>query len=141
MEGETMEKKVVLSFSPELTFRSFMNDIIRDYNININIIKADIEIAKGGRLLVTLGGEEDEIAAAEKFLTDNGVVINPMGSTIKLDRDRCIACGACTSACPSGALTIGAPDWTLNFNPDKCIICKLCVKSCPIKLFSVEFAE
>ena len=33
-----MEKKVLLSFTPELTFRSFMNDIINDYNVTINIV-------------------------------------------------------------------------------------------------------
>ena len=38
-----MEKKVLLSFTPELTFRSFMNDIIKNYNVEINIVKADIE--------------------------------------------------------------------------------------------------
>ncbi|MBO5758521.1 MAG: 4Fe-4S binding protein [Rikenellaceae bacterium] len=136
-----MEKKVLLSFAPELTFRSFVNDIIKNYNVNINIIKADIEIAKGGKLIVTLAGEESDVVAAEQFLTDNGVVISRMGSAIKFDQNRCVACGSCTSSCPSGALTITAPDWTLNFNPDKCIMCKMCLKSCPMKLFSIEFAE
>ena len=136
-----MEKKVLLSFAPELTFRSFVNDIIKNYNININIIKADIEIAKGGKLLVTLEGDDEEVAAVEKFLTDNGVVISRMGSAITFNQSRCVACGSCTSSCPSGALTITAPDWTLNFNPDKCIMGKLCLKSCPMKLFSIEFAE
>ena len=136
-----MEKKVLLSFTPELTFRSFMNDIIKNYNVEINIVKADIEVAKGGKLLVTLTGEEDNIAAAESYLADSGVKISRVGSAVTFDQSRCISCGSCASSCPVGALTITAPDWKLKFNPDKCIICKLCLKSCPMRLFSVEFAE
>ena len=136
-----MEKKVLLSFTPELTFRSFMNDIINDYNVTINIVKADIEIAKGGKLLVVLDGSEEDLAGAEKYLAENGVKISKVGSAVTFDQSRCISCGSCASACPVGALTIAAPDWKLQFNPEKCIICKLCLKSCPMRLVSVEFAE
>ena len=42
---------------------------------------------------------------------------------------------------PSGALSIGAPDWKLRFQPDKCVVCKLCITACPLKLFHIEFAD
>ena len=55
-------------------------------------------------------------------------------------REKCIDCGACTSSCLAGALSIQAPDWKLKFDPDKCVVCKLCLGSCPLGLFEIEFA-
>lgn len=51
--------------------------------------------------------------------------------------DRCVHCGACTSVCQSGALSMDRSDWSLVFAKDKCFICRLCVKACPVKAMGV----
>ena len=118
-----------------------MYDLVKRYDIRINILKAEIEAGKSGKLLVELEADELLLEQGLAFLTDNGVTVSPLASKISYDESQCINCGNCASACFSHALTIGEPDWKLKFNPEKCIVCKLCLKSCPLKLFRIEFSE
>ncbi len=136
-----MIKKLVLSFPVDATDRSLTYDLVKRYDIRINILKAEIEAGKSGKLLVELEAEEEQLEKGITYLEENSVTVSPLASKISYDKSRCINCGNCASACFSHALTIGAPGWELQFNPEKCIVCKLCLKSCPLKLFRIEFAE
>lgn len=136
-----MIRKVILSFPVDATDRSLTYDLVKQFDIRINILKAEIQAGKSGSLLVELEAEEELLAKGIAYLTDNGVTVSPVSSKVSYNADLCINCGNCVSACFSHALTIGAPDWKLHFNPEKCIACKLCLKSCPLKLFQIEFAE
>ncbi|MBP3331637.1 MAG: 4Fe-4S binding protein [Tidjanibacter sp.] len=133
-----MELKYILTFPPESTFKSLIYDLVKEYNIRLSILRAEIEIGKGGQLIMAIENEQDNIGEAIEFLKSNGVSVSSMSDKVFHDSSRCVHCGSCVSSCPSGALTIAAPDWKLNFNPDKCIVCKLCLKSCPMGLFSME---
>ncbi|RIV42202.1 4Fe-4S binding protein [Flagellimonas pelagia] len=81
------------------------------------------------------------------------------------DTDLCTQCGACSMACPSGALRIKAfeseglviPDsfdfvpfqeegfdlmsYTIQVNPDQCTGCQNCVDACPAKALVMEKSE
>lgn len=136
-----MIKKVILSFPVDATDRALTYDLVKQYDIRINILKAEIQAGKSGNLLVELEAEDDKLEQGIGYLTANGVTVSPVSSKVSRDESRCINCGNCASACFSHALTIGAPDWRLKFNPEKCIACKLCLKACPLKLFRIEFDE
>lgn len=136
-----MIKKVVLSFPVDATDRSLTYDLVKLFDIRINILKAEIQAGKSGNLLVELEADENKLEEGIQYLTGCGVTVSPVSSKVSYDETLCINCGMCVSSCFSHALTIGAPDWKLHFNPEKCIACKLCLKSCPLKLFRIEFAE
>ena len=120
-----MTTKVILYFPSDATDKAVTYDLVKRYDLRINILRAEIEARRSGSLLVEL----------------NGVTVSPVASKIAYDRDRCIDCGNCALACFPQALTIGAPDWRLHFDPERCIACKLCLKSCPLGLFHIEFTE
>lgn len=136
-----MIKKVVLSFPVDATDRSLTYDLVKLYDIRINILKAEIQAGKSGNLLVELEASNEQLEAGIAYLTESGVTVSPVSSKVSYDESLCTNCGMCVSSCFSHALTIGAPDWKLQFNPERCIACKLCLKACPLKLFRIEFAE
>ncbi len=45
-------------------------------------------------------------------------------------RARCVDCGACAAHCPTGALTIGNPEWKLGYDDSLCTACGACAPSC-----------
>lgn len=136
-----MVRKVVLTFPADSADRSLMYDLVKRFDIRINILKAEIEAGKYGKMLAELTADAKPLEEGIAYLTECGVTVSPLASKISYDENRCIHCGNCASACVSQALTIGAPDWKLHFNPEKCIVCELCLKSCPLRLFKIEFSE
>lgn len=56
-------------------------------------------------------------------------------SLLKVDETLCIACGACISTCPFGALSMG--EITVVCDGNLCTGCGACVSSCPVSALSV----
>lgn len=56
-------------------------------------------------------------------------------SLLKVDETLCIACGACISTCPFGALSMG--ERTVECDGNLCTGCGACVSSCPVSALSV----
>ena len=76
-----MEKKLLLSFPPEATFQSFAYELVKDYDLRINILKAEIEIGKGGKLLMAIEAPEENIERGKMDLEHefrrNGIIPEP----------------------------------------------------------------
>jgi ferredoxin len=54
---------------------------------------------------------------------------------VKIDKDACIACGACIDACPLGIIEVNnAAELT---DEDACIECGACVDACPVDAISL----
>ena len=50
----------------------------------------------------------------------------------KVDKAKCIGCGACVSVCPVGVFELKSGK-SVPVNADQCIKCGACVTSCPVK--------
>ncbi|MDR1951505.1 MAG: 4Fe-4S binding protein [Bacteroidales bacterium] len=136
-----MIKKVVLTFPAETAETPITYVLVKEFDVQINILKASIEAGKSGTLFLELKADEDNLEKAIAYLEKSGVKVCPIASRISYDDKKCICCGNCASACVSQALSIAKPDWKLKFDTEKCILCKLCLKTCPLKLFKIEFSE
>lgn len=136
-----MVKKVVVTFPAGSAGRSLTYELIKKFDIMVSIIKADIDAGRNGKLVLELDADREHLGQAIDYMKQSGVDVSPLESKITYDSDRCINCGACTSSCLSGALSIQAPDWKIVFQPDKCIVCKLCITACPLKLFHSSFED
>ncbi len=55
----------------------------------------------------------------------------------KIDKEKCIACGACEGTCPSGAISEDE-DGKYVIDPNKCTDCGECVDICAAEAISKE---
>ncbi|MFN9908279.1 MAG: 4Fe-4S binding protein [bacterium] len=84
-----------------------------------------------------LSGDIDDLAAAEQWLETQGIGLDRATGDIRIDRERCVDCGICSSLCPSGALRCAAPSWQLHFDAKRCLLCEQCIPSCPLEAIAL----
>jgi ferredoxin len=111
--------------------------LVKDYNLMINILNADISLNKVGKLVVDISGEDEDIEKGLQYVRSLGITVKIFNKAIIWKEEECIHCGACTGVCPSGALSMNPEDWTLSFHREKCLICGLCVNACPINVMNI----
>jgi ferredoxin len=131
-------KKVVLSFPPDIVKKPITYHLVKDYDLIINILRAEIKEEEAGRMVLDIEGDEKNIENGLTFLREQGVGIQEAARDISLDTELCIDCGACTAVCLSQALSMNKDTWKLKFDKDNCLFCELCVKACPLQIIKVE---
>lgn len=134
-----VKKRMVLRFPSSTVNEPITYVLIKEYDILVNILNADITHGKEGNLLVEMSGEEDKVDEALVYLEEKKVEISPVVKNILFREDECIHCGACASVCFPGALNMNPESRMLTFSPEKCVACELCIKACPIQLFELNF--
>ncbi len=139
MPAKNTKRRMVLRFPPRRIEEPITYTLIKDYDIIVNILNADISHGKEGSLLIEMKGLKDNIDKAISYLEYNEIEYSPVGKSIHYKEDHCIHCGACTSVCFSGALNMDKTSRSLIFKPENCIACELCIKACPLQLFELNF--
>lgn len=112
--------------------------LIKDFDLCLNILHADIGLNKLGKLIVDIEGEEENIEKGLEFVEEQGLQYKLFSKSIIWQEDDCVHCGACTAVCPSGALQMDKSDWSLTFDKEKCLVCECCVRACPLKVMCVS---
>ncbi|HOJ09331.1 MAG TPA: 4Fe-4S binding protein [Clostridiales bacterium] len=130
--------KVTMYFPSNKITAPVTYHLIKDYNLMLNILNADVSLNKIGTLVVDIEGEEKDIEAGLEFVKSQGADYKVFSKSIIWQEESCVHCGACTAVCPSGALTMDKTDWNLTFDKEKCLVCELCVKACPLKVMCVR---
>ncbi|HOA34712.1 MAG TPA: 4Fe-4S binding protein [Bacillota bacterium] len=128
-----IKQKLVFRFPPSVVEQPFIYRLVRDFDLMVNILRADINPDKEGRLMLELSGSEPDYRRAIEWLKQQGVRILNLKQQITWNEDRCTHCGACSVICPSGALELSRPAMTVTFDESKCIVCELCLKACPAR--------
>lgn len=134
-----IKKKVILNFSPENVERPVTYQLIKKYDLWVNILQAKFEPKLGGKLLLELKGSENQIKEGLSFVRQIGVEVMLLEQEVLWDEKRCIDCGACVSICPTGVLSLDKVTYKLKFDYEKCIVCGNCVEACPLQAIKVTF--
>jgi len=125
--------KARLRFSPSIVSNTLISDTIKRFDINFNILRADIS-PKGGNMLVEISGQQAEESI--QYMEDQGIQVFPVKKVVKQDEEKCIDCGACVSLCPVNAISI-KEDWSVEIDNQSCIGCGFCTLSCPMKAINL----
>ncbi|SPF43761.1 4Fe-4S ferredoxin, iron-sulfur binding domain protein [Syntrophobacter sp. SbD1] len=132
-------RRLVLRFPKEIVDQPIIINLVRDYNLDFNILKAQIFPRKEGLLVLELRGSADDFDSGVLYLEKAGVQVEPVGQGIRRNEDKCYHCGSCTAVCPTGALHVKRPEMEIEFESDRCSACELCVKTCPVRAMIVTF--
>ncbi|MBE0466382.1 MAG: 4Fe-4S binding protein [Candidatus Desulforudis sp.] len=129
--------KVVLRFPAEVSDKPLIYYLVKDFDLMVNILKANINPHKQGTMIMELRGDNLDDGLA--YLASRGVAVQPLSEEIVRHEDRCISCGACTAICPTGALYIERPAMAVHFDGEKCVVCQMCTRACPVRAMEVRF--
>ena len=132
-------RRVVLHFPRSLVDQAIMCRLVREFNLDFNILKASVTPKEEGLLVVELSGAKVDYEQAMKYLKETGVEIQPLSQDVVRNEAKCIHCGACVVLCPTSALTVEPFTRTVTFKNAKCIACGICVPSCPLRAMEIRF--
>jgi len=125
--------KAWLKFSPSIVNKAVISDLIKNYDVSFNILRADIT-PKGGKMLIEISGSEAQKGI--DYLEKEGIQLDPIKKVVKKDEEKCMDCGECISLCPVKAIDMDS-SWTVNLDDQKCIGCGFCTTSCPTKAIKI----
>lgn len=129
-EDIAVSRRVVLHFPPSLADKPIMCRLAKHFNLEFNILKASITPKEEGLLVVELSGAAGDYEKGTKYLTEVGIVVQPLSQDIIRNEARCTHCGACVVLCPSGAFTVDPATRRVDFDGTRCVACGICVPAC-----------
>lgn len=135
----SISRRVVLHFPRILVDQPIVYRLVKDYNLEFNILKASVTPKEEGLMVLELSGEQRDYERGMQYLAGIGVGIQPLSQNVIRNEARCTHCGACITICPTGAFTLELPSRRVNFQAEKCIACGLCIKPCPPRAMEVRF--
>ena len=135
----TVTKRIVLRFPRRLVDRPIIYRLVKDYDLEFNILKASVIPEDEGLLVLQLKGAQKEYDRGIQFLLKTGVQIQSLSQDVTRNEERCTSCGACVTICPTEALVVDRESSVVQFYADKCIACGLCIKACPPRAMEVHF--
>jgi L-aspartate semialdehyde sulfurtransferase ferredoxin len=133
-----VKRKLVLSFPEKIVTKPITYKLVKEFDLEFNILRAEITPNMEGKMLIELKGDKTRIDEATEYLTRTGVTVQEAAKDIIVDKNLCVNCGVCTSICITQALTLDSKTHELKFDKEKCILCELCLDCCPVSAIKVN---
>ncbi len=132
-------KRIVLHFPRRLVDRPIVSRLVKDFNLDFNILKASVTPDEEGLLVMEVTGNQDDYDKGIRYLTKTGVRIQSLGQDVSRNEERCTHCGACITICPTKAFEVDPLTRYVQFDGEKCMACGMCIKACPPRAMEVHF--
>jgi ferredoxin len=131
-------RRLILNFPEKIVTKPITYRLIKDYDLQFNILRAEITANVTGKILLEIMGSKNKIEEGIKFLESEGVSIQEASKDIIVDKEQCIDCGVCTSICITQALILDKNNYQLIFDKNKCILCGFCQNCCPVNAIKLN---
>jgi len=134
------EDRIVLHIPAKLVTEPLIYHLIKDFDVAVNILKAEVVENDDGLLVLGIQGSPDALKKGKAFLAAKGVRLQALQRDVQLKEDRCTHCGACVGQCPTAALYV-TDDYEVKLDPEKCIACGHCAIACAYDAVDVMFED
>ncbi|MEW6554119.1 MAG: NIL domain-containing protein [Actinomycetota bacterium] len=131
--------KIVLHFPHEQVDKPIVSKLVRDFNLDFNILKASITPREEGLLVLEITGKEKDYERGMAYIESCGVTIQPLSQDIRRNELKCTHCGACIAVCPTDALFVKRDSMEVGFDDEECVACELCIKVCPPRAMEIHY--
>ncbi|MCD6584107.1 MAG: (Fe-S)-binding protein [Candidatus Omnitrophota bacterium] len=132
------KRRVVLHFPKELVDKPIVYRLVKDFNLEFNILKAEVNPREEGVLVLEIKGEDADLEKGMEYLKKSGVRVQPLSQDVSMDRNKCVDCTICIPLCPTQAL-VRNDNFEVEFIKERCIACGICISVCPYKAMSIRF--
>ncbi|MFC1917620.1 NIL domain-containing protein [Chloroflexota bacterium] len=134
-----VSRKIVLRFPKRIVERPILYRLVKDYDLEINILQASISPEKEGLMVMELKGSQQQYDKGVQFLMKTGVKIQALSQDVTRNEEKCTHCGACITICPTQAFELDTTTRQVKFFNEKCIACGICIKGCPPRAMELHF--
>jgi ferredoxin len=134
-----IKKKIVLHFPHRQIDQPIVYHLVKDHDLQFNILKASITPEEEGLMVLEVTGKKDNYTKGIEYLEGCGIRIEPLSRDVSRNDEKCVQCGVCVPICPTGALSVDLETRKIGFDDAKCIACELCVRICPPRAMEVHF--
>lgn len=130
---------MILSFPPRLIQEPVTFHMVRDFDLEVNILRATVRPRERGRMVIKVVGSKENLDRAFEYLEAQGVQVDALVQEMRYNPELCVHCTACTAVCPTGALAVDPESREVSFDPSKCIICESCIPACSYRAVESQF--
>ena len=134
-----ISQRIVIKYPPRLIDKPVLCRLTRDFNLDFNILRAQVSPETGGLMVLEVSGEPASYEAALQRLEAEGISTQMLSRDVVWDEGRCTQCGGCVSQCPSGALSAAPGSHLVSFDTNKCVACEYCILICPVQALQIHF--
>jgi ferredoxin len=131
-------KKIVIHYTPDIVQQPIIYQLVKKYDLVFNILKARIFPRREGVIVLELSGTKENFDRAIRFLKEMKLKVESLSKSVSQNNNKCVHCGACTSFCPTQALSFEKQTQKVLFDPEKCNGCELCVSACPVHAMEIN---
>lgn len=134
-----VSKRIVLHFPHRLVDQPIVYRLVKDFDLQFNILKASVTPQEEGLMVLELTGDKEKYNKGIRYLKDCGVKIQSLSQDVVRNEAKCTDCGVCVPICPTAAFEVDHSTRKVKFYNEKCIACELCVKVCPTRAMEIHF--
>lgn len=131
-------ERIVLHFPKELADKPVIVNLVKNYNLDFNILKATITPDAEGVMVLEITGEDESFVKGIEYLKSLGISIQPLSQDVIWIEEKCVHCGYCVSYCPTKALSRDDDTYLISFDSQKCTACGICVEICPYNAMEMK---
>jgi ferredoxin len=130
MSKKHVKRRFRLTFPGYLTDQPVLYQLVRDFELVINIRQARVLSDQRGMVVLEMQGPAETLDQAVAFLQGLAIEVAERDQELGWDPDACVDCGACLPVCEPQALYRIEETGRVSLDRSRCTLCGRCIDVC-----------